>query len=232
MKFYELAFGCWAYNIMSGNDSRVSELRLATDGQVDPRNSAHQQVLFKWLNKWGCRQFDIAHHEIAARSLDSWASKWLSSLPSDDMALETINEAQIDVVGAAYDDLRMRQAGRRRLIDGSPSRVTYGPVGAAKTLFALRPNICPPWDNYTLRELGLGYSGASYCEYLRLVLSNLKTVSIQAGIQIAELPALVSRANSTPPKLIDEYYWTTITRRFIPPSPETLKQWVSWAELG
>jgi hypothetical protein len=52
------------------------------------------------------------------------------------------------------------------------------------------------------------------------------------GIQIAELPALVSRSNSTPPKLIDEYYWTTITRSFIPPSPETLKQWVSWAELG
>jgi hypothetical protein len=230
MNLYELAFGCWVYNIISGNDARVTKLRLSIGDQVDPHNSDHQEFLFKWLNQWGCRQFDIAHHETAAQSLDSWSSKWLSSLPSDSMALETINEAQIDLVGAAYDDLRMRQAGERKLVDGSPSRVAYGPVGAAKTLFALRPNVCPPWDNYTLRELGFDYSGASYCEYMRRVLSNLKAVSNQAGIQIAGLPALVSRANSTPPKLIDEYYWVTITRRFELPPRETLKRWIAWAE--
>jgi hypothetical protein len=82
----------------------------------------------------------------------------------------------------------------------------------------------------TLRELGFDYFGASYCEYMRRVLSNLKAVSNQAGIQVAGLPTLVSRANSTPPKLIDEYYWVTITRRFELPPRETLKRWIAWAE--
>jgi len=233
MNLYELAFGCWVYGIISGNDSRVTELRLKTGGQVDPRNPGHQKVLFNWLNQWGCRQFDKADHETAARSLGSWASKWLGSLPSDDEKLETINEAQIDAIRGAYDDLRVRQAGRRTLQrDGSTSYVTYGPVGAAKTLFALRPNIYPPWDRSTLGKLVPDSSGASYCKYLRLVLSDLRAVSIQANVPIAELPALVSRANSTPPKLIDEYYWVTITRRFTPPSRVNLKRWISWEELG
>lgn len=210
----------------------MARLRLATEGQVDPYNSSHQKVLFKWLNEWGCRQFNKADHALAARSLEAWASKWLATLPAGDAMLETIGQPEISVVGAAYDDLRGRQAGMRTLIDGSASYVSYGPVGAAKTLFALRPCICPPWDRYTLSELKLDHSGASYCRYLQVALSNLQAVSAQAGVQIAGLPALVGRAESTPPKLIDEYYWATITRGFTPPSQETLGKWLEWAELG
>ena len=88
--------------------------------------------------------------------------------------------------------------------------------GAAKTLLALQPNECPPWDHYTLYALGLDYSSASYCEYLRRVLADLKKVSIQAGIQIDNLPAPMGRPKSTPPKLIDEHYWVTVTRGFDP----------------
>jgi hypothetical protein len=233
MKLYELAFGCWIYNVISGNDSRVTELRLKTSGQVDPYNSGHQKVLFTWLNRWGCRQFDKANHMVAARSLESWADTWLSRIPSNAERLETIDETQIDALRAAYDDLHVRLAGKRTLRkDGSTSYVTYGPVGAAKTLFALRPNICPPWDTSTLRKFVSDDSGASYCEYLRMVLSNLTNVSIQADVRIAELPTLLSRANSTPPKLIDEYYWVTVTKGFTAPSPDALKRWIRWAELG
>jgi hypothetical protein len=232
MKLYELAFVCWIYKTLSGDDSRVISLRKATGGQVDPHNPEHQRVLFKWLNQWGCRQFSKAHQvTIAARSLSAWASTWLTALPADDVTLETIGQTQIVGMGAAYDDLRRRQAGARTLQDGSPSYVSFGPVGAAKTLFGLRPNICPPWDGYTIAALGLDHSGVSYCKYLRLVISDLQTASIQAGVKISELPALVGRAKSTPPKLIDEYYWTTITKGFTPPPRETLARWFAWASL-
>jgi hypothetical protein len=229
---YELAFGCWIYGVLTGYDSSVAELRKATGGHLDPYNPEHRKVLFEWLNKWGCRQFSKAHHDtVAGRSLDAWASKSLTTLPADGVALGDVNDAQIGKISAAYDDLRIRQAGTRTLAAGSISHVTYGPIGAAKTLFALRPNICPPWDRYTLDALGLDYSRASYGSYLQRVLSELQAASIQAGVQIAELPELLGRPMSTPPKLVDEYYWVTVTRRFNAPSPENLRQWLTWANL-
>ncbi|KLO29142.1 hypothetical protein ABW17_29580 [Mycobacterium nebraskense] len=229
---YELAFGCWIYKAITRYDSTVTKLRTATGGQVDPHNLNHRRWLFKWLNQWGCRQFNKADQDtVAGQSLGVWAGKWLTRLPTDDQTLETINESQIGEISNAYEELRWQQAGTRRRAGGAISHVTYGPVGAAKTLFALRPNVCPPWDDYTLNALRLDASGASYGKYLRLVLSNLQAVSIQAGVQIAELPALLGRAKSTPPKLIDEYYWVTITRRVKPPLTDTLRQWVEWANL-
>lgn len=232
MRLYELAFGCWIYRILTGDDSRIGQLQEKTGGQVDPHNPGHRGFLFEWLNQWGCRQFSKAHHiAIAGQSLDAWANSWLTRLPSVDMKLETIGHAQIDILGAAYHDLRNRQAGTRTLKNGTISQVRYGPVGAAKTLFALRPNVCPPWDRYTLDALGLDYSKSSYCQYLRRVHADLQKVSNQAGVKIDALPNLVKRPKSTPPKLIDEYYWVTVTRGFAPPSKQTLEQWLAWVDL-
>ena len=232
MQLHELAFACRVYGALTGYDSSLTKLRKATGGRVDPDNPGHQQVLFNWLNDWGCRQFSTAHHAtVAAPSLAAWASKWLSTLPPDDVLLDAIDQTQIDQIGKAYGDLRMQRAGTRRRRNGSISNVTYGPVGAAKTLFALRPNLCPPWDDSTLSGLGFDGFGVSYSKYLRLVLSQLRAVSSQANVEIARLPALVGRDESTPPKLIDEYYWVTITSRFKPPTRQDLTMWLAWANL-
>jgi len=223
MRLHELAFACRVYGSLTGYDSSLAKLRKATGGKVDPYNSAHQQVLFKWLNDWGCRQFSTAHHAtVAAPSLVAWADQWFTTFPGDDVLLDALDQAQVDQIGSAYGDLRRRRAGTRTLRNGSISNVEYGPVGAAKALFALRPSLCPPWDNYTLSRLGFDGSAGSYSKYLQLVLSHLQTVATQASIEISELPALVGRHESTPPKLIDEYYWVTITNRFNPPTREDL----------
>jgi hypothetical protein len=232
MRLHELAFSCRVYGALTGYDSSLAKLRKATGAKLDPYNPSHQDVLFKWLNDWGCRQFSTAHHAtVAAPSLVAWASKWLTALPPDDVPLDAIDQAQFDQIGQAYGDLRARQAGTRTLSNGSTSNVEYGPVGAAKTLFAIRPNLCAPWDEFTLTRLGFDRSAASYSKYLQLVLSQLREVAIQAGIEIAGLPALVGRAESTPPKLIDEYYWVTITRGFVPPTREELAKWLAWADI-
>jgi hypothetical protein len=111
-----------------------------------------------------------------------------------------------------------------------PRGQTGHPAGISPDLDFSTPNVA--WDRSTLDALGLDYSSASYCRYLRLVLSDLQHIATQAGVQIAELPALVGRPNSTPPKLIDEYYWITITRGFEPPSQETINEWLTWARNG
>ena len=230
MRLHELAFACRIYGALTSYDSGLTKLRQATGENLDPCNQGHQAALFKWLNSWGCRQFSIAHHDlVAAPSLVTWANRWLAVLPSNDAQLDTISEAQINLIGNAYDDLRGQIAGMRILRNGSTSKVKYGPVGAAKTLFALRPNLCPPWDDFTLSKLGFDRSAASYSKYLRLTVSQLQVMASQASCKIADLPALLGRPESTPPKLIDEYYWVTITRGFVPPTREELTMWLAWA---
>ncbi len=186
---YELAFGCWVYQTITGYDSSVTELRNATGGQVDPHNLNHRRLLFKWLRQWGCRQFKKADQDtIAGQSLDAWAGKWLTRLPTDDVTLETINKAQIGEISNAYDDLRKRQAGPRTLPGGSISDVTYGPVGAAKTLFALWPNICPPWDNYILHFLGFNCRIRRKCGFIPNTPSTAYHIAHSRSCRIAMAP--------------------------------------------
>ena len=227
VRLHGLAFACRIYGALTGYDSSLAKLRQATGQNLDPQDPVHQEYLFGWLNDWGCRQFSTAHHaSVAAPSLAAWAAEWLPRLPSASAALEATGPAQMDLIGRAYGDLRARQAGTRTRSSGMISHVEYGPVGAAKTLFAPRPNLCPPWDDYTLTRLGFDRSATSYARYLRHVRSQLEAVAAQADVTIAQLPALVGRPDSTPPKLIDEYYWVTITRNFTPPTRDELAQWL------
>ena len=46
---------------------------------------------------------------------------------------------------------------------------------------------------------------------------------------LADLPRRLGRPQSTLPKLVDEYYWVTITRDCKPPDPHTLERWVAWS---
>jgi hypothetical protein len=106
-------------------------------------------------------------------------------------------------------------ASRRALPTGKVSTVTYGPTGAAKTLFALRPLAIPPWDEPI--RLELERKGVhSFRAYLARVAEQLRSLSAEAGVPVQDLPAFIGRPDSTPPKLIDEYNWIVITRGINP----------------
>jgi hypothetical protein len=82
-------------------------------------------------------------------------------------------------------------ASRRTLKNGRVAVVTYGPTGTAKTLFALRPNVFPPWDDPIRILLGFGKDGTSFRRYLTEVGSTLRDLAAEAGIPVAALPELV-----------------------------------------
>jgi hypothetical protein len=115
---------------------------------------------------------------------------------------------------------------------GRVTPVTYGPAGAAKTLFALRPNAFPPWDDEIRVRLRFSKDGTGFRRYLTQVVNTLRQVSAEAGTPIAALPQLVGRPNSSPPKLVDEYNWVFWTKRCRPPAPEELLRWAEWARLA
>ena len=90
--------------------------------------------------------------------------------------------------------------------DGRMVLVTYHDTGASKTLFALRPNVAAPWDEKI--RVGLWSRGIrSYQDFLGDVAEHLRSLAREAGVEVRELPRLVGRPRSSPPKLIDEYNW-------------------------
>ena len=172
-----------------------------------------------WLNKWGCRQFAIAHHPTAARELGEWGSRWLPLLPKPGASLSKLKPRQLEVTADAYADVKEREASRRPTKSGGVAIVTVGATGAAKILHALRPKVLPPWDEPIRAALGLDGSRDSYLAYLVDVQQQVRGIEAEAATrQITNVPRALGRPRSSLPKMIDEYYWITLTRKLVPPS--------------
>lgn len=217
---FELAWACRLYGPMAGFDSTLAEFRKQASPAFDAHRPAHRDALFRWLNSWGCRQFAKAHHAgIASDSLVRWATTWLHRLPEPGVPLTDLEEAGLRVATAAYADLQASVASERAAKSGTVP-VTYGPTGAAKTLFALRPDVFPPWDDPIRRHFRYDGSEPSFNAHLTRVATTLTELATEAKVGVASLPALVGRPDSSPPKLIDEYDWVVLTRGLTPPTLE------------
>jgi hypothetical protein len=54
--------------------------------------------------------------------------------------------------------------------------------------------------------------------YLTNVSTQLRSLADEAGRPVSDLPIIVGRPGSTPPKFIDEYNWIVTTKGLHPPS--------------
>lgn len=231
MRLYELAYACRLYASSADFDSALEEFRRATSPAMDLGNSAHRKALLVWLNRWGCRQFAIEYHPMASRELRAWGRQYPGRLPREGVSLVEVSDAVLDAVAEAYGDLKDRRASMKARKSGSHV-VTFGPTGAAKALYALRPNALPPWDDPIRESLGYDGSPASYRHFLKSVreeVCNIQEEAARFGIKPADIPVAVGRPESSLPKLIDEYYWVTVTQAYAAPSAEEIERWARWA---
>jgi hypothetical protein len=231
MRLHELAYACRLYRAFTDYDSSLDDFRRATGEVLDLANGAHRKALLVWLNSWGCRQFSVGHHTMASDALKDWGRRWVDRLPAEDALLPALPGTVLDVAGQAYGDLSARRVSLRAR--GSRKYpVTFGPTGAAKVLFALRPSAFPPWDDPIRERRGYDGSPESYPRFLRDVqgeVVDLQQNALGLGISVAEIPARIGRPDSSLPKLIDEYYWVTVTKGCRPLAPEELELMSSWA---
>jgi hypothetical protein len=231
MNLGQLAFACYIYGRMTDFDSSYDAIRKATGPALDLTLAPHRVALLKWLNDWGCRQFAKAYHQLAASEIEDWYRGFVTAIPSVGAHLTGLSDQDLNVAEGAYDALADRTACMRRRKGTRDARVTIGPTGAAKILFALRPGSFIPWDEPIRTGLKLRPSGREYVRYLKLAKHHLGELEAQCqemGHRLDELPELVERPGSTPAKLIDEYYWVTITRNCPVPEKQVIPKWVSW----
>jgi hypothetical protein len=230
MKLADLAFACYVYTHMSNYDSSYLRFVEQTYPELDLKVEAHQGALLNWLNAWGCRQFAKSHHILAAEEIRRWYDEIGTGLFPRDKSLLLLSEEDLDFVERAYGFLVKRTASLKHR-GGESIRVEIGPTGTAKILFALRPNALLPWDEPIRFRFKADGSAQSYAFFLRLVQGMLKTLALDfesKGHTLAELPALLGRPTSSPAKMIDEYFWVTISRKCPVPKERDLMRWVNW----
>jgi hypothetical protein len=228
VRIFELAFSCRLYAHFTDYDESLDQLRMGCP-ELDPFNSIHRAALFVWLNAWGCRQFAKEYHLMASASLAKWAATWFARLPGPDMALTDMSREQLAFCAQAYEALRDSRASVKQRATGPEFYVTFGATGAAKILFALRPNAFAPWDDPIRAARGWGLDAGSFQSYLTDAASQLRALAAEANVTVSALPALVGRPSSTPPKLIDEYNWVVLTRGCPPATTDELAQWERWS---
>lgn len=231
MELSELAFACLLYARFTNYDDSYISFLQSTSHHPDLVDPEHRRALLIWLNQWGCRQFASEYHDLASSEILSWYNQFNSTLFDRDKNLLELTEAEIYSVTRAYEALSNKTASFRRR-KGSTLRITVGPTGASKILFALRRNALLPWDAPIREYYGYDGSGTSYVRYLthvKHVVEELASECGKKGIELDSLPELLDRPDSTVPKLIDEYHWVTITRGCSPPTREIFRNWVRWS---
>jgi len=232
MKLGELAFTSHVFGLMSDYDSSYNQFLDSTNPMLDLMSDVHLEALLKWLNAWGCRQFAKEYHTLASTEIREWYSEFDQQFLLRNANILALTDKDIKSVERAYANLVDKTASYRKSHGERQSREKVGPTGAAKILFALRPNALIPWDGAMRDEFGFDGSSHSYGKYLRKVRNDLEAVNHeckQNGFELLDLASKLGRSNSSITKIMDEYYWVTITRRCPAPNKEKLKLWMNWS---
>jgi hypothetical protein len=210
MNLSELAFSCFCYSRLTTNyDGSYLLFLQATQPSIDLNKSDHRRALLKWLNQWGCRQFAIDYHDHASQKLLQWHNEFGDRMPLVNKNIWELTDEDYKFIHTAYNSLVNCIASLRHR-NGTEIRVSFGPTGAAKILFAIRPNAFAPWDAPIRHSFQYDGSADSYVCFLKKVnqeLQQIKPTCEANGFSLTELPTRLYRKSSVP-KLIDEYYYS------------------------
>lgn len=214
MKISHLRTACYLYNQFTDYDS--SYLDLLRNYPILELNQKEQVIaLIKWLRSWGCRQSKNNDEDISINSIMKWYELNKSKIPSQtDCLIDYDLNKNKKVIIDLFSELSTRKAATKERA-GHEIDVRIGPVGTAKTLFALRPNLFSPWDTPIYNKLNLEGNGAGYVNYLFKIQNDLKDIRTSlenTTINWNDLFTYLEKQHKSYPKLIDEYYWITITQ--------------------
>lgn len=146
-----------------------------------------------------CRQFKIADETIASASLAAWWQTFDEQLPEPSAIPDQLSDDILDGIAAAFDDLSKRQASWQDRRDVGQIFRGFGPAGAAKTLYAVRPNSCSPWDDPIRRAEDLSATGAGYRSHLAKTREALAeaVADLGPGGSAGRLPVLLTARTPT-----------------------------------
>jgi hypothetical protein len=227
MKLYELAYACRLYQGQS--DGEYRKMRVDLGDNPDLASPEQRQDLLEFLNKWGCRLRRNDFDGLKKR-LEEWVKdpEGFVKLPKASEDILRLGPSELDQTGNAFDALLSHFGGDTRV---------------AKTLHALRYRALPAWDarikeeclrNHAFsRQPTAGEMYAQFVRHVRAEIEDLRRNAEELGYSLAEVPRLIGRVEDSydisSVKLVDEYYWITITKEHKVPDRNDLKELLRWA---
>lgn len=223
MTLYELAYACRLYRDQF--DAAYDQMREAMGQNPDLASQAQQDTLMRFLNDWGCRIAE-KNFPILKMRLQQWAAMWVTQLPDVGRDIRTLDESERAKMGAAYEALLHLGAG-----------LHFQDTAAAKTLHALRPLVLPIWDakikgwfidryGFSKRRAGQVYS--DFLHHIADEISDLEVDVVRLGYSLGDISKLVHGSRGSLVKLVDEYYWVTVTDGRAIPTRVQVEQWFRW----
>lgn len=223
-----LKIACYLYNQFTNYDDSYLELSKKYSS-LDLTKSIQIKALIEWLRAWRCRQFKVSDEKLSTESIMDWYTSKELKIPNTSQNLIeydlTNNKGLIIEI---FNDLSARKASTRQR--GSYDvDICIGPVGTAKILFALRPNLFSPWDTPIYTKLQLAGDGSGYIDYLAKIQEALKSIKNEiksTNTSWDKLFEYLEKKHNSYPKLIDEYYWVAITKKC---DPSVIEKFVNTA---
>jgi len=224
IRLSHLAFACYVFRgLERGYRDAYSVFLEKTNHALDMHNDDHRKQLLIWLNKWGCRQFELDSHDKVSEKLRDWFEKYGGTLPSEQNKLIDLSNEEITDAARVYYTLE------GLTIPCSKGEKTVGPTGASKILFALRRDVYPIWDGAMRKKYKDCSTYSEYMKQSREELQELNEESQRNGIELSKLPSRLDRGGESLLKLLDEYRWVFITQKLPPPSALDFEKWYKWA---
>lgn len=225
MNLNELASACNLYNSKTNFDCSYINFLNSINKSLNINKPEHRKALLVWLNSWACRQFVIEYHDFASEQILDWYINVKSLIPEKSKNIWELTDNDFNKIKILYDTL-VNTPVSKKYRDNKEIINHAGPTGAAKILFALRPDTLILWDNPMQKYFNEGHNGYAYIEYIKRVNEEINDLINQCennNFTIKELPQKINRPNSSIPKLIDEYHWVTITKKWKLPKLEIFK---------
>ncbi len=218
MKLLHLKIACYLYNQFTDYDKKYLEFsRVYKNLNINKKK--HIVALVQWLRAWGCRQFKTKNEDISISNIKKWYKANKSKIPAMNQHLISYNISKNEKsIAVIFDNLsKIKVANRERKLE--TSEVHVGPVGAAKILFALRPNLFAPWDKSIYEHFEFKGNGIDYVQYLTQIKKELMSIRkefIRKKMKWVNLFRYLEKEHRSYPKLIDEFYWIEITNKCEP----------------
>lgn len=223
----KLDIACKIYARLSKYDESYRQFRKNIHQPPDFSDRNQCRTLLIWLNAWGCRQFTKSEHERTSWEIVNWYKQLKDELVYPKVRLWELNTKHLETIKNAYESLLRCKADRTR-------RKTFGPTGASKILFALRPNAIIPWDQAVRKDYSYNGSASSFVNFLQqiqlFVIKTLAPICEECGFSLSKLPQKIGQVGKSITKLIDEYHWITITKS-IQFTEDDIQRWIYWTKI-
>lgn len=213
----DLSITTYIYNQYTKYDQNYVTIK---DNTFDFEESEEVEKLIQFLREWQCRQFKKPTTEKVFSEFTTWHSEYCGSLPPKTKSLLKISDHQLIAYAPIFQALMNCHASYREFKKtGKISPATFGPVGAAKALFAMRKNAFAPWDNPIIDKLNklgsypdafISKDGIGYSHYMIFIKRQLLLLESEVD-DIMKLPQILKRPHSSLPKIIDEHLWVSLT---------------------